>query len=276
MLTEEDGVDDDGDQRRDERYHHRFGRFDSTQKPIIKPKSCDRSKQREIDNAEHRGKRPVKIHRIAFGRKAVADDEGKSADHLRKQHPGRMDVAAACLYKDGGLSRAVRPNNNSGTSVKCVSRIDVELFVKNDRDADNAEADSDDLDLRHRLVRQKEPGQDEAEDSYHRLEHRGEARRDVLFAPKDGAVIESELEDARQSDQSPLMRTGWQRDLSNADYDENNDSSEQEADRRETDRREVAEPDLDEDPGRSPYQAKQQPDEYVHAAFRLTALIKTQ
>jgi hypothetical protein len=74
VLAQKDRIYHDSDQRRYQRYHHRFSRFDSTQKPVIKPKSGDRPEQSEVDHTQHGGQRPAVIQRTALRRETVTDD----------------------------------------------------------------------------------------------------------------------------------------------------------------------------------------------------------
>src|SRR5215213_561465 len=78
-LSEYHTADKNCDQRSYERYHHCLGRFDSTQKPIIKPKCGDGTEKGEIKHASHSECRPVKAQRTPFHDKTVRDYERKTA-----------------------------------------------------------------------------------------------------------------------------------------------------------------------------------------------------
>jgi hypothetical protein len=160
--------------------------------------------------------------------------------------------------RPGGAERA--DHDRCGSRKSCRT-FTCKLIRKDHHDPRNAEQHAADLRPRHPFVRKIVMREQETEHGNDRLQNRSKAGGCTTLAPKEQAVVEREGKNSRREKQQPLLTSGGQRKLANADDDEQNDRRDKEPNAGKADRRKVFEAELDEEPCRSPNKTKGYPDD---------------
>lgn len=94
-----------------------------------------------------------------------------------------------------------------------------------------------------------------------RLQERGESRRNIFLAPEKQTVIYCESQDARRRQQTPLVARARQLCASKICDEQQQNDGDDEAKANERHGRQIAQTEFDKRPCRTPYAAKQNPDD---------------
>lgn len=84
FFVEDDQAEDDGDDRGDERDHHRLGDVHVVDQPVVKQKRDHRSDDGQIKERDDRHRGPVIVKRIAFDRNADKQQRDQTEEHLAR------------------------------------------------------------------------------------------------------------------------------------------------------------------------------------------------
>ncbi len=121
-----------------------------------------------------------------------------------------MDPRCTRLDQNRRLRRAISPGDYRDATPERHQVFDPQLIVEDDGDANYPDGDRHDLLRRDPFIGQKDPREHQPKYRDHRLKHRGEPGRDVLFGPEDAAVVDRELKHPGQRDQPPFCRRARQ------------------------------------------------------------------